>query len=109
MFQNFAAGALASLQLVTPPQMRSRIAALYVFALTGVGVSIGPLLVALVTDLVLRDEAQVGSAMAIVMAVMTSVAVLSLWTGRRPLREAIDAGPARVPAPVGASPDPVRA
>jgi MFS family permease len=93
IFQNFAAGALASLQLVTPPQMRSRISALYVFALTGVGVSVGPLLVALVTDLVLRDEAKVGTAMAIVMGLLTSVALVSLWSGRRALREAIDSGP----------------
>ena len=103
IFQSFGAGSLASLQIITPAPLRGRMAALYVFMLTGVGFSLGPLLVATVTDVILRDEAKVGLSMLIVMAVLTPIALTSLASGRSRLRaiaaEQPDEALAAAPAP----------
>ena len=90
IYQSFGAGSLASLQIITPAPLRGRMAALYVFMLTGVGFSTGPLLVATVTDVILRDEAKVGLSLLIVMAVLTPIALTSLASGRGRLRALAD-------------------
>jgi MFS family permease len=69
--------AAASVQIATPNRMRGVITSIYAFVLNGVGLGLGPTLVALVTDHVLHDPAKVAIAMGAVVGV-AAVAALPL-------------------------------
>ncbi|MEM6606698.1 MAG: MFS transporter [Pseudomonadota bacterium] len=56
----------AGLQAITPPELRGRMAALMLLAMTGVGASLGPVLVALLTDHAFGNALRVGDSIAIV-------------------------------------------
>ena len=87
LYSAWGAGSMSSLQIISPAPIRGRMGALYVFMLSGVGFSLGPFLVAAVTDHVLHDEAKVGLSMLIVVAVLAPLALISLGSGRSRLRE----------------------
>jgi len=73
----------AILQLATPHPFRGRVAALYVFATTAIGAAVGPIVVALVTDVILGDPQRLSVAIAIVSGSVGLLAIaLSLWTFR---------------------------
>jgi len=58
--------AVAALHSVTPNQLRAQSVALYLFTINIIGLGLGPLLVALLTDHVFRDESALRFSMAIV-------------------------------------------
>jgi MFS family permease len=66
--------------------VRARASSLYVFVVALCGAALGPLLVALVTDYVLRDERRIGQSLAIVLAVATPAGSAILYMGRNTLQ-----------------------
>jgi len=73
----------AFVQSITPPSMRAQFGAIYLLALTLVGATFGPLLTALFTDYVFRDEALLGYSLSAVGLVGNG---LALWLLRRAYR-----------------------
>ncbi|MBV6415688.1 MAG: putative L-galactonate transporter [Steroidobacteraceae bacterium] len=73
----------AFVQSITPESMRAQFGAIYLLALTLVGATLGPLLTALFTDYVFRDEASLGKSLA---AVSLAGNLLALWLVRQAWR-----------------------
>lgn len=87
-----AATAGAALQIVAPNEMRGQIGALFLLVMNGIGMGLGPTLVGLVTDLVLRDESRLGLSMTLLFALLGPAAALALWRGLPAMRKALAAG-----------------
>jgi MFS family permease len=79
----------ASMLAITPNQMRAKIASLYVFCSSVVGLSLGTTLVGLLTTYAFRSEAMLGEALAVVNGVFIPAAVLLLVTGLKPYRASL--------------------
>jgi MFS family permease len=73
---------LAAIVLVTPSRMRAQMVALYLLLDSLVGFGLGPTAVAVLTDFVFHDEAQVGLALAIVIAVIMPISFVLYWSAR---------------------------
>src|ERR1700722_1907552 len=85
----FVGYAAAALQIITPPQMRGRMSALYLFVISAVGLGFGPTLVAGLSDLVFRSEARLGAALASFTAICAGAAALLLTLAMRRFRDAV--------------------
>jgi MFS family permease len=86
-FSSFPYGAAAAaLQLMTPHDLRARISAIYLLILNLIGIGLGPLCIAALSDSVLGGKAQLGLAMAIVSAVVVPAGTLILWRTLAPFR-----------------------
>jgi MFS family permease len=83
----------SAVQLVTPPELRGRVAALTYIPTALLG-SLGPLAVGVLTDFVFRDEARLGWSLAVVMSTMIPLAILCLRACLPALRRAVDANTA---------------
>ncbi len=81
--------AVAALHEITPNQMRGQISAIHLFCLSLIGTGVGPTLVALFTDKLFKNEAALGSSMALTIAIAAPISGLLLWMARRPYREAL--------------------
>lgn len=81
--------AIASLQLITPNQMRGQILSFYLFVANILGLGLGPTLVALITDKIFKDEMMVGYSLALTVAVITPIVIALLWFGLKPYRESL--------------------
>lgn len=79
-----AAVALApvALPVVVPNEMRGQIYALYLLIVSILGYAVGPVIVAIITDHIFRDDAMVGRSMALVASVVGPIAAL-LWAYSR--------------------------
>jgi MFS family permease len=73
----------SALQLATPSGMRGIASAVYVFAVSIVGLGGAPTIVALITDQIFGDEKRVGESLAITCGVAGLLAVIFLWRSRR--------------------------
>ncbi len=73
---------MAALQIVTPAQMRGRIAALMVIVISIGGYGTGPVLVGALTDYVFRDPSDVGYSIATVIAVAGPFSTWLIWSAR---------------------------
>lgn len=73
---------IATLQEITPPRMRGQLSAIYLFVVTIVGMGLGPLSVALITDLVFENPADLRYSLAIVPLVTVSVALILVMRAR---------------------------
>lgn len=82
-------GAAAAIQEITPNQMRGQLSAIYLFFLSLVGMGIGPTVVAYFTDNLFRNDAALGSSIALTIALAAPVSAVLLWMARRPYREAL--------------------
>jgi MFS family permease len=92
MFLAAAPGtATAALQIATPPRLRGRVSAMYLFVYQMIGLGLGPSVVAAFTDYVFKDDALVGYSMAVTIAIFGLGAALLFALGRRPMRRAIQA------------------
>jgi MFS family permease len=84
-FGSFPFGlAVSALQQITPNQMRGQVSAIYLFFCNLLGIGCGPLVVALVTDYIFRDDAALGYSMSIVGGLSALAAAIVLFAGRRP-------------------------
>ncbi len=91
-----AAGYNSALQVSTPNAMRGQINALYLFCIAAIGGTLGPLLIALLTDFVAGDEADLRYVLVGFRALLAPLDCLLIWLAVRPygkaLRARIDAG-----------------
>ena len=81
-FASAIALAPAALPIVIPNEMRGQIYAVYLLTISVLGYAVGPVIVALITDNLFRDDAMVGWSMASVALIAGPVAVL-LWIRAR--------------------------
>jgi MFS family permease len=80
---------MAIMQIITPPPMRGRAAALMLFTISVFGYAAGPMLAGALTDFVFRDPAQVGASIALIALVLGPVALWCLWSSRNLLKQKI--------------------
>ena len=80
----------AAIQEIMPNAMRGQASAIYLFTITLIGLGIGPTAVALVTDYVFMDDMAIRYSIFIVASVITLGAIILLWMGLKPYREARD-------------------
>lgn len=78
----------AAIQEVMPNAMRGQASAIYLFVITLIGLGIGPTAVALVTDYVFQDDMAIRYSIFWVASIITIGAVVLLWMGIKPYREA---------------------
>jgi len=86
--------AASTLQTITPANMRGVVAGLYVVMTSGVGMGLGPTLIALTTDYIVRDRDQLGVSLAVVGIVVSVLAIVLFARALVPYRQlakAIDA------------------
>lgn len=77
---------VVSVQLIVPNQLRARAAAVYFLVSNFIAVGLGPLIVALVSDGILRDPARIGTALAIVSIVAGGLSLILFLLALRPYR-----------------------
>lgn len=85
-----AMGAIAasSLQIVTPPELRGRMSAVYLLVTGLIGMIIGPAIVASLTDFVFQDDMKLYASLSIVHAVVAPIGCLAFIIGLKPMRRA---------------------
>jgi MFS family permease len=79
----------AAIQEITPPALRGRATALYLFSGTLIGLGAGPTVFALVTDHVFRNDQMLRYSLSLVPALLIPVAALILRGGLKPFRAAV--------------------
>ncbi len=91
----YTAGA-AAVQKVTPSRLRARMAALYLFVVSLIATALGPTSIALLTDRLFRNPADVGYSMSLVAGIVGPIGVAAFLLGLRPFAKAI-AEPVPIP------------
>ncbi|MFM0114732.1 spinster family MFS transporter [Paraburkholderia nemoris] len=81
----------AAAHAIVPNQFRGQTVALLLLAANVIGLGIGPTLVALLTDYVFRDDAQVGKSLTCVLLLASAIGLILVWTGRRAYRSELTA------------------
>lgn len=90
-FASFPYGAAVSaLQQFTPNEMRGQISALYLFFNNLIGFGGGPAIIALTTDYIFRNDADLRYSMSAVAGSAALATVLCLWWGLRHFRKSLD-------------------
>jgi MFS family permease len=92
------------IQNITPPVFRGQATALYLLVMNIMGIGMGPLIVALITDDVFHDRSKVGYSLCVVALVIIPLATLLLWCGRKSVVAAVQAADAWAPAGSGPGP-----
>jgi MFS family permease len=90
-FHGYVAMGPMAVNQVTPNQMRAQISSAYLFTVNLIGLGIGPTLVPLISDYVLRDPMQIRWALLIVVVSGTSIAATLLWFARPLFRDKLAA------------------
>lgn len=93
---------LAAVQMVAPPAMRGRFAALAVLASNLFGFAFGPMLVGAITDYGFGDPQMVGASIAIVLLAVGPLAAWLIWSARDDFLQWL--GENEGQRPVGAAP-----
>jgi MFS family permease len=83
----------AAIQIVVPNEMRAQVSAVYLFTISVIGSGLGPLVVALATDLLFRDEAMLRYSMSGFASIMAPGGAALMWMALRPYRNAVAAAP----------------
>ncbi|MFC4348747.1 spinster family MFS transporter [Kordiimonas lipolytica] len=99
LFINLPSGiAFASLQIITPNQMRGQIIAMYVLCTSIIGYGAGPLLIGAFTDHLFGDEMMLNYSLATVAAITTPACIALLLWGRKAYAKALEEEEARLNA-----------
>jgi len=85
-----AAIAPSAIQLVTPPELRGRVSAVYLLAVGLLGMTVGPAMVGLLTDFVFRDPAKIHLSLATTFGILATIAGVAFTLGLRPMRRAAE-------------------
>ena len=93
-----AAIASSAIQLVTPPELRGRVSAVYLLVTGLLGMTIGPSLVGALTDFGYRDPAKLHLSLATTFLILSPIALAAFALGLGPMRRAV----ASAEAPGGA-------
>jgi len=72
------------IQSITPSALRGKITSFWMLIYSVVGFSLGPLAVALITDLVLKDEAQIRWALFWIVAIFSTLSLVVSFFGLKP-------------------------
>ncbi len=86
---NFTGVAGAVLQIVTPPQMRGQISAVYLLVFNLIGLGCGPTVVALFTDFFFKDVAMVGWSLVLTYAIFAPITAGLMLLGARAIRTGV--------------------
>ncbi|WP_375206844.1 spinster family MFS transporter [Hyphococcus sp.] len=86
-----AGPANAAMQVITPGRMRGTVSALYIAIFNVMGYGAGPLVVALMTDNVFKNEAMLGASMAAAAAILGPVGLFLSWKALKPYARAVAA------------------
>lgn len=81
--------ASAGLQIVTPNELRGQVAALYLFVVNIIGISIGPMLPPFFSQYVVHDPRMVGWGIAATCVIVAPIGSMLLLWACRPAREAV--------------------
>ena len=79
----------AGLQMITPNQMRGQVIAIFHFVGNIIGPALGPIVVALITDYIWKDEMAVGQSIATMYAIIIPICCLLLWYGMSAFRRSM--------------------
>jgi MFS family permease len=74
----------AAFQIVTPTELRGKMTALFLFIFSVVGVAFAPLITALITDYILKDESQIRWAIFVPAVAFGPISLLITWWGLKP-------------------------
>jgi MFS family permease len=74
----------SAIQLVTPGEIRAQISALYLFTISAIGMALGPLVVALATDFVLKNEGMLRYSMSGFAMILAPIGILMMWKAMKP-------------------------
>ena len=77
----------AALQEFMPNQMRGQVSALYLFVINLIGLGLGPMVLALVTDKIFKSDQQIQYSLLLTTATATVLAIISLSLGLPRLRK----------------------
>ncbi|MDB5448273.1 MAG: hypothetical protein JWQ97_3590 [Phenylobacterium sp.] len=91
LFLNMSAVGASAIQLVTPPEMRGRVSAIYLAVISLFGMTVGPSMVGFFTDKVFHDPAKVNWSLTATFAILSPIALLAFWLGQGPMRRAVAA------------------
>jgi len=75
---------LAAMQIITPNEMRAQANAIFMFLFGAIGAGLGPSVIALVTDFIFKDEAELRYAMLTTAAIAAPVVAICTLTALRP-------------------------
>jgi hypothetical protein len=81
----------SAIQYATPNEMRAQVSSLYLYTISVVGTTLGPLVVALVGDFVLRDESLLYLSMSGFVLVLSPFASLFMWFAMRAFGRVMEA------------------
>jgi sugar phosphate permease len=79
----------AAAQVVTPPELRGRVSAIFVLVTGLIGMVLGNLLVGLFTDKVLGDPKQIGTSLILLVVTVLTIAALMFAQGRADMRRLV--------------------
>jgi hypothetical protein len=81
-FHGYVAMGPMAVNQVTPNQMRAQVSAVYLFTVNLIGLGVGPYLVPMISDSILRDPMQIRWGLLIVVVVSGTIAAALLWRVR---------------------------
>lgn len=85
----------SAIQLVTPPELRGRVSAVYLLVVALVGMSSGPAIVGAMTDHIFADPGAIGTALALTFGSLGLVISILFLSGRPAMRRAVEAASER--------------
>jgi MFS family permease len=88
-FHGYVAMGPMAVNQVTPNQMRAQVSAVYLFTVNLVGLGLGPYLVPMISDYILRDPMQIRWGLLIVVVTSGLIATALLWRVRPIYREQV--------------------
>jgi MFS family permease len=88
-FHGYVAMGPMAVNQVTPNQMRAQVSAVYLFTVNLIGLGVGPYLVPMISDSILRDPMQIRWGLLIVVVVSGTIAAALLWRVRATYREQV--------------------
>jgi len=86
---------MAAVQMIAPPEMRGRFAALTVLASNLFGYALGPMLIGLLTDYAFRDPMKIGYAIIVAMLIAGPGCAFLVWRARGDFLRLLDASSPR--------------
>jgi MFS family permease len=88
-FHGYVAMGPMAVNQVTPNQMRAQVSAVYLFTVNLIGLGLGPYLVPMISDYILRDPMQIRWGLLIVVVTSGLIATALLWRVRPIYREQV--------------------
>jgi MFS family permease len=88
-FHGYVAMGPMAVNQVTPNQMRAQVSAVYLFTVNLIGLGLGPYLVPMISDYILRDPMQIRWGLLIVVVISGLIAAALLWRVRPIYREQV--------------------